>query len=447
MSTEVNFDGLVGPTHHYGALAEGNIASQSHGLTASNPREAALQGLAKMRALVDMGYHQGIIAPQERPHVATLRRLGFTGTDARVLETAAQTAPALLSQVSSSASMWVANAATVTPGADTLDGRVHFTPANMATSFHRSIEHPATERLLKAMFADEDYFAHHPALPAVAALGDEGAANHTRLCHTHGEPGIGFFVYGQYGLDRTRPAPRRYPARQTREASQAIARQHGIKEERTVFAQQHPDAIDAGVFHNDVIAVGSRRTLFYHQQAFIDTDRVIDDLNRAMAQVGTSLVPIEVPTSEVSLEDAVATYLFNSQLLDIPEGGQRLVVPSECMEVPSVRTWLDNLVASDGPINDVRVFNLGQSMQNGGGPACLRLRVVLNNLQRQAVTPGVMMTPDRLDQLEDWVRRHYRDHLVAADLADPALLSESRYALDELTGLLQLGNVYGFQRG
>ncbi|MCM5703305.1 N-succinylarginine dihydrolase [Larsenimonas salina] len=446
MTLETNFDGLVGPTHHYGALAAGNRASQRHGHRPSNPKAAALQGIAKMRALLDLGYSQGVIPPQERPHLPTLRRLGFTGDDRAILARVAKEAPALLSQVSSSASMWVANAATVSPSADTCDGRVHFTPANLNASLHRSLEHPTTARALSAIFKDPTHFAHHPALPDVATFGDEGAANHTRLCADYDQPGIGFFVYGREALSPNAPRPRRYPARQTLEASQAVARQHGLSAGRVVFAQQTPDAIDAGVFHNDVIAVGNQRVLFYHQRAFLESDRVLSALDSALERLGTELVPIEVPSHRVSLEDAVASYLFNSQLLDAGNDRMRLIVPQECLSTPSVHAFLDELLKGNGPISDVQAFDLKQSMQNGGGPACLRLRVALTERERAAVAPGALMTHERLDCLTAWVERHYRDRLSAEDLFDPSLLEEVHTALDELTHLLGLGALYDFQR-
>ncbi|RZA23152.1 MAG: succinylarginine dihydrolase, partial [Lysobacteraceae bacterium] len=243
---EVNFDGLVGPTHNYGGLSYGNVASQSNSQQGSNPREAARQGLAKMKALMELGFTQGVLAPQERPDVAALRRLGFTGSDAEVIAQAARDAMPLLVASCSASSMWVANAATVSPSADTADGRVHFTAANLNCKFHRSIEHPTTSRVLQAMFANPTYFAHHQALPAVAQFGDEGAANHTRLCRDYGEAGVEFFVYGRSAFDARLPAPQKYPARQTLEASQAVARLHGLGEEGVVFAQQNPDVIDQG---------------------------------------------------------------------------------------------------------------------------------------------------------------------------------------------------------
>jgi succinylarginine dihydrolase len=442
---EVNFDGLVGPTHNYGGLSYGNVASQSNSQVQSNPREAARQGLAKMKALSDMGFVQGVLAPQERPDVAGLRRLGFSGSDADVIAAAARQAMPLLAASCSASSMWVANAATVSPGADTADGRVHFTAANLNCKYHRSIEHPTTSRVLTAMFASERHFAHHAALPAVAQFGDEGAANHTRFCRGYGEPGVEFFVYGRAAFDSRRPAPVRYPARQTLEASQAVARLHGLSEEGTVYAQQNPAVIDQGVFHNDVIAVGNGEVLFHHQDAFLHTEQVLDELAAKLGNRGGRFQAISVPRDQVSVEDAVRSYLFNSQLLTRADGRMLLIVPEECRANPRVWRYLQNLLGSDTAIAEVKVFDLKQSMQNGGGPACLRLRVALSEQELAAVNQGVIMTAGLYEQLTHWVDRHYRDRLSDADLADPQLLVECRTALDELTGLLRLGSVYPFQ--
>lgn len=442
---EVNFDGLVGPTHNYGGLSYGNVASQSNSQQGSSPREAARQGLAKMKALMEMGFTQGVLAPQERPDVAALRRLGFAGSDAEVIAQAARDAMPLLVANCSASSMWVANAATVSPSADTADGRVHFTAANLNCKYHRSIEHPTTSRVLRAMFANPTHFAHHDALPAVAQFGDEGAANHTRLCRDYGEAGVEFFVYGRSAFDARLPAPQKYPARQTLEASQAVARLHGLSEEGVVFAQQNPAVIDQGVFHNDVIAVGNGELLFHHQDAFLDSDGVLAQLQAKLAARGGQLQSICVPRAEVSVDAAVRTYLFNSQLLSRADGTMLLVVPEECRANPRVWTYLERLTAQDAGIAEVKVFDLKQSMRNGGGPACLRLRVALKADELAAVNPGVILTPALYETLNDWVERHYRDRLVEADMADPQLLIECRTALDELTQILKLGSVYPFQ--
>ncbi|HTS21996.1 MAG TPA: N-succinylarginine dihydrolase [Casimicrobiaceae bacterium] len=439
---EVNFDGLPGPTHNYSGLAEGNLASERHKSLVSNPREAALQGLAKMKALADRGFVQAVLPPHARPDVAALRALGFEGDDAAVLRVAAREAPQTLAACSSAAAMWVANAATVSPSADTSDGRVHFTPANLVSHFHRSLEAPVTTRVLRAIFADPRRFAVHEALPAAAQLGDEGAANHSRFAADAAAPGVELFVYGRSGLDAGASQPRRFPARQTREASEAVARRHGLAAQRTVLAQQHPDAIDAGVFHNDVIAVGAGTTLFCHERAFVDQARVLDTL---AARIGPAFTPIVVTDREVTLERAVATYLFNSQLLSRAEGGLLLVAPAECSEDAAVGALLARLTSGDGPIREVLTFDLRQSMHNGGGPACLRLRVVLTDEERAAIGVRVWLDDALHDELVAWVGRNYRDRLAPADLADPALLDESRSALDELSRMLQLGSVHPFQ--
>jgi len=441
-AVEVNFDGLVGPTHNYAGLSWGNVASKSNVNAVSNPKEAALQGLAKMKKLADRGYVQAVLPPHERPHIPTLRALGFAGSDRQVLEQAAQADPAILAAVSSASAMWTANAATVSPSADTADHRVHFTPANLSAKFHRSIEHRVTGRALKAIFTDESYFAHHPALPSVSHFGDEGAANHTRLCAGYGDPGVELFVYGQAAFNESAPAPVKYPARQTLEASRAIARLHGLDDRHAVFAQQNPAAIDAGVFHNDVIAVGNGNCLFYHELAFLDEGGVLSDIRARL--VGTELQPVRVSAAEVPIEDAVASYLFNSQLLNTPDG-MLLAVPGECREVASVSRYLDSLLQQNGPITAVEVFDVKQSMRNGGGPACLRLRVVLSDEERRAINQGVVLTDALYERLTAWVNAHYRDELSQQDLADPMLLDEVRKALDELTGILGLGSIYDFQ--
>jgi succinylarginine dihydrolase len=441
-AVEANFDGLPGPTHNYSGLAEGNLASERNKSLVANPRRAALQGLAKMKALADHGFAQAVLPPHERPDVRALRALGFAGDDAALLQAASRCAPQLLAACSSAAAMWVANAATVSPSADTADGRVHFTPANLVSHFHRSLEAATTTRVLRAIFADPRHFAVHDPLPAAPQLGDEGAANHTRLIAGTQVPGIELFVYGRTAFAADALAPRRFAARQTREACEAVARRHGLAPERTLFAQQHPDAIDAGVFHNDVIAVGTDAVLFCHERAYVGQDALLATLR---ARLGAEFTPIVVTEREVTLERAVSTYLFNSQLLARSAGGLLLVTPAECREDASVGALLERLTGGDGPIREVLTFDLRQSMQNGGGPACLRLRVTLTPEERAATGARVWLDDTLYDELTRWVERHYRDRLAPADLADPALLTESRRALDELSRLLGLPNVYPFQ--
>jgi len=440
-ATEANFDGLVGLTHHYAGLSFGNEASTRNQLQPSNPRLAAKQGLLKMKALADMGYLQGVIPPHERPNIAALRQLGFSGSDEQVLARAGKTAPGLLSAASSASAMWVANAATVSPSADSGDGRVHLTVANLNNKFHRAMEAPETALLLRAIFRDSHHFTVHDALPQVAMFGDEGAANHNRLGGDYGERGVQLFVYGR-DSSHEGMAPQRYPARQTREASEAVARLHQLSPDHLLFAQQNPAVIDQGVFHNDVIAVSNQQMLFCHQHAFVDQPALLAELQARVA----GFVALEVPENRVSVKDAVNTYLFNSQLLSQPDGSMLLVLPEESRQHAGVWDYLCEQVESGGPLKALKVFDLRESMYNGGGPACLRLRVVLTPQEQQAVNPAVMMNDRLFATLNQWVDRHYRDRLTQADLVDPQLLREGRDALDELTKLLDLGNVYAFQQ-
>jgi succinylarginine dihydrolase len=433
---ELNFDGLVGPTHNYAGLSHGNVASKAHGGQVSRPREAALQGLTKMAFVRDLGLGQGILPPHERPRLDVLRSLGFAGSDPEVLSAAAKAAPHLLASVCSASPMWTANAATVSASADTEDGKVHFTPANLASTFHRSLEPEQTGRALRRLFPGEA-FVHHPPLPGGAAFGDEGAANHTRLVGSAGA--LELHVYGRKAFARDAPAPRKYPARQTLEASEALARRHGVR--AALFLQQAPEAIDAGVFHNDVISVGHGDHFLMHAEAFHD-ETAKDRLRGAFPG---QLSLFEVSSHQLTVEEAVKTYLFNSQLLHTPSGWV-LLAPMEVAEHDRARAVTEAMV-SEGFLDRVEPLDLRQSMHNGGGPACLRLRVPLTNDERAQVHPPSLLTPEREAQLRTWVQTHYREELAPADLADPKLLTEVRAALDELTQLLELGgDFYDFQR-
>jgi succinylarginine dihydrolase len=440
---EANFDGLVGPTHNYAGLSFGNVASYSNAAQASNPKSAAKQGLKKAKSLADLGMIQGVLAPQERPDLYSLRRMGFSGSDAEVLNQAAKHAPALLNACCSASSMWTANAATVSPSADTRDGKVHFTPANLVDKLHRSIEPITTGNILKATFKDERFFKHHQHLPEHASFGDEGAANHTRLCNDYGHSGVELFVYGQEATNPNAIKPTKFPARQTLEASQAVARLHQLDDESSVFIQQNPQVIDQGVFHNDVISVGNQNVLFYHEQAFLNTDAKFEEIRRKM---NADVHFVKVSTEQVSINDAVKSYLFNTQIITLPNGEMAIIAPTNCQENPAVFAYLNELVTLGTPIKQVQYYDVKQSMQNGGGPACLRLRVAMSELEVSAVNQHTLMNDALFNKLNVWVDKHYRDSLEVKDLADPQLIIESRTALDELTQILKLGSVYQFQK-
>lgn len=469
-AAEANFDGLVGPTHNYAGLSPGNLASQKHAGSVASPKTAALQGLAKAMRLSETGFVQHVLPPHERPNIRFLRRHGFGGSDDNaIIERAAREAPGLLSAACSASSMWAANAATVSPSADTADGRVHLTPANLAFNPHRCQEPRQSERILRAIFADEGRFCVHECLAMTPVMFDEGAANHTRLTGAglggHGGPGVELFVHGKDGLEHRSGVmePTRLPPRQSADACFALARSHGLDESRTVFARQHPGAIDAGVFHNDVISVGNGNVLFVHERAYADQELVLAECREKLKRAtGEDLVVIEVAEDDVTLDDCVTTYLFNSQLLTLPSGhglddeveedradlGGKMMLfgPQECAEHSGVRDLVERIVADPAnPIAEGVFIDVRESMRNGGGPACLRLRVVLTDEEQAALSGDTRLTHAKYGQLTGWVEKHYRDELAPGDLADPKLLIESRDALDELTRILGLGSVYPFQ--
>ncbi|MBB5746248.1 N-succinylarginine dihydrolase [Brevundimonas variabilis] len=442
-AVEANADGLIGPTHSYAGLSPGNLASSLNRGEASNPRAAVLQGLDKMKRLADLGLPQFVLPPHERPDIDFLRGLGFTGTDASVLEQAWKDAPSFAAAACSASPMWAANAATVTPSADSADGRVHFTPANLHTNLHRSLEHQQTRRSLNALFPDPEHFAVHDALPAVAHLADEGAANHVRLCADHGEPGVNLLVWGRDAFESWEGP---YPARQTRQACEAIVRRHGAQ--GPVLARQSRAAIAGGTFHNDVVCVGSLDTLFFHELAFEDTEATKRAIQQAAAGRFEPIF-VEVPTADLPLADAISSYLFNSMLVRIPRQDRlTLICPTETRDNPRSHAVAQALAASNGSIGSVEYVDVRQSMRNGGGPACLRLRVVLTEAELAATHPTMRMTDSLYGRLGTWANRWYREALTARDLADPALIDETRGALDELTAILQLGSgFYPFQQG
>jgi len=443
IARESNFDGLIGPTHNYAGLSPGNVASVTNAGGTSKPKAAALQGLAKMKTLMDLGLTQGVLPPQHRPDLSALRRIGFTGTDEAILRDAHGSDPTLLPAVWSASSMWAANAATVSPSADTNDGKLHITPANLISNYHRSLEHPTTTRMLRMIFSDEDRFVVHDPLPDQMRFADEGAANHIRFACAHGDPGVEMFVYG---FDREDPAggARKYPSRQTRSACQAIARMHRLDPIKTVYTRQHPDAIDAGVFHNDVIATGNESVFMYHEQAFATSRSMITDI---AGPLGRELNIIEACNSDFSLNDAVTSYLFNSQIITLADGSMALIAPLEAQENPRVNRFVERMIGdASNPINTVRFLDVRESMRNGGGPACLRLRIVLTDQELDAVHQGVLMSDKLLAKLMRWVEKHYPDELSGDDLLDSSLARALTDALDELTLILDLPGLYPFQR-
>lgn len=439
LTREFNFDGIVGPTHNYSGLSYGNVASSTHQNKTSSPRAAALQGLKKMKFLAELGVGQAVLPPLLRPRLSFLRELGFSGSDSQVIDKAWKEDPILVAVCYSASNMWTANAATVSPSSDCSDGRLHMTPANLASTLHRSLEGPDTLRVLQAIFSDEEKFAIHDPLHSTMALTDEGAANHTRLAPRHQDRGLELFVFGKAAMNRSVGGPNIFPARQTLESCQSIARRHGLDDRHAMFIQQTPKAIDAGVFHNDVISVGNQNVLLAHEDAFVNQAETLKSITDRFEHLFDSRLSIvEFSSEEISLEDTVASYLFNSQLVTRPDGSMTLVCPIDCQENAHALRCTERLVTEDNPIDDVKFFDLRQSMNNGGGPACLRLRVVLDEAQQSAMHTGVVLTEELHDQLVAWVNENYREELKPDDLRDPNLVEETKSTISKLADILKL---------
>ncbi len=439
---EINFDGLVGPTHNYAGLSYGNVASQTNAGRSSSPKQAAKQGLNKMRILMELGIPQAVIPPQQRPNFELLRTCGFQGSEINLLQQAYRYQPELLAACYSASSMWTANMATVSPSCNTKDHKLNITPANLTYTLHRAQEAQFNYTLLKTIFADQRHFNVHQPLPAFRDLSDEGAANHSLLCTEYGAPGLELYVYGRLGLD-DKVQTARYPARQTKLASSSIMRQHGLEEHGYLLAQQNPAVIDAGVFHNDVIFVANKNVMFYHSEAFYDDQHVKRDLAKFFAGDCHFL---EVTDEQLSIEESIATYIFNSQLVSTSETEMALIVPMECKESKAASAVLERILQEKNPITQVIPVECRESMQNGGGPACLRLRVQATAAEMQAMQQGVFLDAKLYQRLDLWIDKHYREQLQAQDLLDPQLFTEVYAALDELTQILQLGSIYPFQQ-
>lgn len=410
---EINFDGIIGPSHNYAGLSPGNIASANNAGAVSQPRAAALQGIEKMRANLRLGLAQGFFMPLDRPNKVWLAGLA---TDI------ARAEPHIRAAAFSASAMWAANAATVSPAPDTADGKCHLSAANLLTMAHRSHEWNGTLAQLKLAFADQRYFTVHGPVPP--PYGDEGAANFMRLCPSHGDAGLEIFVYGKSG------GP--FPARQHIESSKAIARAHQLDPERTLFIQQSEIAIAAGAFHNDVVAVANERVLLTHEQAFEEPEAAYAAIREKMPEAEIVIVPAD----RVSLSDAVQSYLFNAQLVTLPDGGgMALILPIEAQSNPNVWGWLEEHVAGNGQIRRLVPVDVRQSMANGGGPACLRLRVVADPC---TVDPRFIADEAKLDRMAEIITSYWPESIAPDQLGDAALVKQvqkARLVLLDASGL------------
>lgn len=436
--SEWQFDGLVGPTHNYAGLAIGNLASTRNAGAVSNPRQAALQGIDKMRFILSLGVNQAILPPLLRPNVPAMKQLAFRGALSEIIAQVGTQAPELLSPLFSASAMWTANAATVTPSIDVVQDQptLHFTPANLATHFHRALEAQERTRQLQKIFHNKSHFTVHNPLFMHPFLGDEGAANHMISSLEHGQPGHHYFVYGENQVNGV--GRHEFPSRQQRLASQAIARRHGIAPEKCLFLEQSQEAIAAGVFHHDVIGMNTAARMILHEQAFTAASR---SALKEHLRLQPWLNFRQISSSELSLTQAVSSYLFNSQYLLLADGRYVLIAPAESEEMPSARQLLQRL-QDEGLLDALHFLNLRESMRNGGGPACLRLRVQLNTAQSAAMHSGIVMDHQMLDQLTNYVLKYYRDRLHPDDFLDPDFHRELMIAHEALENLLSLPGLY-----
>ena len=437
-SGEINFDGLIGPTHNYAGLSQGNLASQKYFNQTSNPQAAALQGLDKMRLIMEQGIPQGFFLPHERPHLHTLRKLGFGGTDEEVINQAAKQNPALLKNVYSASSMWAANAATFSPSIDSYDQNIHITPANLNSMFHRSIEHEFTKVQLELMFGVAAQV--HIPIKNISGYGDEGAANHLRVSAQHLTQGFQIFVFGSSAFE----VHQGIIARQAEEISQAVSSQHQLDPDRVLFLKQNEQAINSGSFHNDIVSLANEEVFIFHQEAF--ADRV--ELERALHHLKDHVKgfhPIEILSEDISLDNLVSSYLLNSQLITVKNNEMMMLLPEEVQNHPNCMRWLDEIKTSS-PIKHLEFVDIRQSMMNGGGPACLRFKTVVNNDEFDQINNKFLLSSKKLMDLRALVSKHYRDKLYPEDLLDIKLMQESYTYLDELTQLLDLGSIYNFQK-
>ncbi|WP_310474063.1 N-succinylarginine dihydrolase, partial [Sandarakinorhabdus sp.] len=198
-----------------------------------------------------------------------------------------------------------------------------------------------------------------------------------------------------------------------------------------LFVAQSQTAIDAGAFHNDVVAVANGNVLFAHEHAFADAAGLKADVARRMPDA----ITIEVPDSAVSLEDSIKSYLFNSQLLTLPDGSMALVLPKEAEETPSVKAYLAALVEGNGPIRAAHFVDVRESMQNGGGPACLRLRVAADPA---TVDPRFLLDEAKAARLERLVEHWWPETIGPADMANPDLWRQVKAARAALLAELEL---------
>jgi succinylarginine dihydrolase len=192
------------------------------------------------------------------------------------------------------------------------------------------------------------------------------------------------------------------------------------------------------------VSLANEEVFIFHQEAFADRvelERVLHHLKEHVK----GFHPIEILSEDISLDDLVSSYLLNSQLITVDNNEMMMLLPEEVQNHPNCMRWLDE-IQSSSPIKYLEFVDIRQSMMNGGGPACLRFKAVVNNDEFDRLNERFLLSPTKLMDLRTLVSKHYRDKLHPEDLLDIKFMQESYTFLDELTQLLDLGNIYNFQR-
>ena len=427
--TEYNLDSMIGPTHHFGGLSKGNLASMAHQFQMSSPKKAALEGLEKMRLAHEIGQNQLWFPPQRRPIFDAM--INGAGSDIDKVRWAFDNNPELLSQLFSSSAMWMANNATVSGSADSSDGLVHVIPANLSTLAHRRVEVAQNLILLNYAFFTKQFKVHPP---LSHRFRDEGAANHMQFSTDGHSKSLHLFVYNRSKSgDEDKYLP--FPLRQSYEASRSLAKAMNIPETQTLICRQLATSVQKGVFHHDVVGMSHQDVLIIHELALEDQDHTLQ-LLQTMSQniLKKKLTIIQVSSEQLSLKEALDTYFFNSQFIKDQDGNVHLICAQQCNNHPKVSLLVDDLIAQK-VIEKVHYISLSESMMNGGGPACLRLRLPLTSKEFSNIPNCFKFSDEKYQEMVHFVHQFYPNQVRLADFIQINFLKKMNQLFDGLYSL------------
>ena len=320
---------------------------------------------------------------------------------------------------------------------DNIDNAIHITVANLNSMMHRSIEPKFTYKMLKRILNKKVNI--NKSLLNLPNIGDEGAANHIRIAERHNVPGYQIFVYSSENISHAKTIER-----QSLIGSKLIARKNCVEDQRVFYLQQSNRAIRYGSFHNDIVSTANENIFIYHEEAFESTQELKVILAK-LKKLVPNFKPIKILNSEIDLQTIVSSYLLNSQLISLPSGGMMFLLPSEVKQYPNCMQWLEKISAEE-EIKKIKFIDVKQSMRNGGGPACLRLRMIFNENEISSVNKNFLLDDNKIDLLTNLIENKYRDRLQPDDLLDPNLADESLEILDALTKIFKTGSIYNFQK-